>query len=170
MIAGPVLPPRAGGPPRQLVVLLHGYGADGEDLIGLGEPLGEVLPEALFAAPDAPTRCAQNPFGYEWFPLDFEAMVESVGIGVPLVRQVVLDYLGELWTRTGLRAGDTFLLGSARAPCWPSTLACRFRTSYSGSSRFRVRWSRRRSSGASRFPGRRSASFMGNWTPSSTPA
>ena len=111
MIAGPVLPPRAGGPPRQLVVLLHGYGADGEDLIGLGEPLGEVLPEALFAAPDAPARCAQNPFGYEWFPLDFERMVESVSIGMPLARQPVFDYLDDLWARTGLSAEDTFLLG-----------------------------------------------------------
>ncbi len=111
MIAGPVLPPRSGAPPRQLVVLLHGYGADGEDLIGLAEPLGEVLPHALFAAPNAPVRCAQNPFGYEWFPLDFEAMVESVGLGTPLARGAVLEYLDDLWVRTGLGAADTFLVG-----------------------------------------------------------
>jgi phospholipase/carboxylesterase len=111
MIRGPVLPPRAGGPPRQLVVLLHGYGADGADLLGLGESLGEILPEALFAAPDAPSRCEQNPFGYEWFPLDFEAMLESVRTGVPTARAAVLGYLEALWAQTGLQAGQTFLTG-----------------------------------------------------------
>jgi phospholipase/carboxylesterase len=111
VIGGPVLPPRSGGPPRQLVVLLHGYGADGEDLIGLGEPLGEVLPDALFAAPNAPAPCAQNPFGYEWFPLDFEAMVESVRLGVPTARATIVEYLEDLWSQTGLGARDTFLTG-----------------------------------------------------------
>ena len=111
MIGGPVLPPRSGAPARQLVVLLHGYGADGEDLIGLGEPLADVLPEALFAAPNAPSPCAQNPFGYEWFPLDFEAMVESVSVGVPTARASVVEFLEDLWSRTGLGARDTFLTG-----------------------------------------------------------
>lgn len=111
MISGPVLPPRSGRLPRQLVVLLHGYGADGEDLIGLGEPLGEVLSDALFAAPNAPARCAQNPFGYEWFPLAFEAMAESVRIGAPAAHGAVLEYLEDLWVRTGLTAADTFLCG-----------------------------------------------------------
>ena len=48
MITGPARAPRQGATPRQLVVLLHGYGADGEDLIGLADPLGATLPEALF--------------------------------------------------------------------------------------------------------------------------
>jgi phospholipase/carboxylesterase len=111
MISGPVLPPRSGDPPRQLVVLLHGYGADGADLLGLGEPLGEILPEALFAAPDAPARCAQNPFGFEWFPLDFGSLIESVRRGVPQARAAVLAYLDALWSRTGLGARETFLCG-----------------------------------------------------------
>jgi phospholipase/carboxylesterase len=111
MISGPVLPPASGGPPRQLVVLLHGYGADGEDLIGLAEPLSDVLPDALFAAPNATTACAQNPFGYEWFPLDFEQMIESVRLGVPAARAEIFQYLQELWSQTSLTAGDTFLVG-----------------------------------------------------------
>jgi phospholipase/carboxylesterase len=111
MISGPVLPPRSGRAPRQLVVLLHGYGADGEDLIGLADPLSEVLPDALFAAPNAPAVCAQNPFGYEWFPLDFEQMIESVGSGVPAARAEVLAYLEDLWSRVHLRARETFLAG-----------------------------------------------------------
>ena len=39
--------PQSGQPPRQLVVILHGYGADGEDLIGLAQPWGAALPEAM---------------------------------------------------------------------------------------------------------------------------
>ncbi len=111
MISGPVLPPRSGASPKQLVVLLHGYGADGEDLIGLAEPLGEALPDAVFAAPNAPSRCAQNPFGFEWYPLDFSMMQESVRIGTPAARAALVEYLDDLWARTGLGAAETFLVG-----------------------------------------------------------
>ena len=62
--------PRAGsGSPRQLVVLLHGYGADGRDLIGLAQQLKVILPDAAFVAPNAPEPCAQSPAGRQWFPL-----------------------------------------------------------------------------------------------------
>lgn len=111
MITGPVLAPQTGDAPQQFVVLLHGYGADGEDLIGLGQPLGQVLPGALFAAPNAPARCAQNPFGYEWFPIDFGAMRESARIGVPGASDNVRAYLEETWSRTGLGPAQTFLAG-----------------------------------------------------------
>jgi len=111
VISGPAVSPRSGGAPKQLVVLLHGYGADGEDLIGLAEPLAEVFPDALFCAPNAPTRCAQNPFGYEWFPIAFEAMQESVETGAPRARAAIVEYLEGLWARTGLGPADTFLVG-----------------------------------------------------------
>jgi phospholipase/carboxylesterase len=110
-LSGPEVPPRSGRPAQQLVVILHGYGADGEDLIGVGEHWASLLPDALFVAPNAPTRCAQNPFGYEWFPLDFEHMAESVRIGAPAVRVVVEGYVQKLWARTGLGAAQTILAG-----------------------------------------------------------
>jgi phospholipase/carboxylesterase len=111
LISGPAVPPRSGGKPKQIVVLLHGYGADGEDLIGLAGPLGERLPDALFVAPNAPTRCAQNPFGYEWFPIDFSQMQESVRIGTPAARAAIVEYLDDLRARTGLGPENTFLAG-----------------------------------------------------------
>ena len=52
-----------------VVVLLHGYGADGNDLLGLSDPLGAHLPDTVFLAPDAPQRCIGNPMGYQWFPI-----------------------------------------------------------------------------------------------------
>ena len=59
----------AQGSARRGVVFLHGYGADGNDLLGLAEPLAPHLPDTVFLAPDAPERCVGNPFGYQWFPI-----------------------------------------------------------------------------------------------------
>jgi phospholipase/carboxylesterase len=71
LIDGPRLPPAAGGAPRQLVVFLHGYGADGNDLIGLGREWGKLLPHAAFVSPDAPEPCGMAAMGRQWFDLTF---------------------------------------------------------------------------------------------------
>lgn len=57
------------GETRSAVVFLHGYGANGADLLGLADPLGEHLPDTLFVAPDAPETCAASPVGFQWFPI-----------------------------------------------------------------------------------------------------
>ncbi len=57
------------GSTRSVVVFLHGYGANGADLLGLADPLSEHLPDTLFVAPDAPENCAGSPMGYQWFPI-----------------------------------------------------------------------------------------------------
>lgn len=57
------------GEASSLVVFLHGYGADGADLLGLADPLAPHLPGTVFVAPDAPEPCAGNPFGRQWFPI-----------------------------------------------------------------------------------------------------
>jgi phospholipase/carboxylesterase len=57
------------GKARQLVVFLHGYGADGADLIEIGRQWRAFLPDADFVAPHAPERCAMTPMGRQWFPL-----------------------------------------------------------------------------------------------------
>ena len=57
------------GEMRSAVIFLHGYGANGADLLGLADPLGEHLPDTLFLAPDAPEACAGAPFGFQWFPI-----------------------------------------------------------------------------------------------------
>lgn len=59
----------ASGKVGSVVVFLHGYGADGNDLLGLADPLAPHLPDTLFLAPDAPERCVMNPMGYQWFPI-----------------------------------------------------------------------------------------------------
>ena len=57
------------GSTRSVVVFLHGYGANGADLLGLADVLGEHLPDTLFVAPDAPESIPGMPFGYQWFPI-----------------------------------------------------------------------------------------------------
>src|SRR3954467_3960116 len=70
---GPRFGPRAGGPAKQIVVLLHGLGADGRDLIELAPIWAEALPEAAFVTPDAPEACDMfppgAPYGRQWFSL-----------------------------------------------------------------------------------------------------
>ena len=56
---------------RSCVVFLHGYGANGADLIGLADPLAEHMPDTLFISPDAPEECAGAPMGLQWFPIPF---------------------------------------------------------------------------------------------------
>ena len=57
------------GTTRSVVVFLHGFGANGVDLLGLADPLGEHMPDTLFIAPDAPERCPGSPLGFQWFPI-----------------------------------------------------------------------------------------------------
>ena len=72
---GPRLEPRSGAA-RQLVVFLHGYGADGNDLIEIGRAWQSLLPQAAFVSPHAPEPCAQAPVGRQWFPLTFRSTEE----------------------------------------------------------------------------------------------
>jgi phospholipase/carboxylesterase len=71
VFSGPRLAPASGGPARRLVILLHGYGADGNDLIDLGRYWASELPDAAFFSPHAPEPFP-GPFGRQWFQLDRE--------------------------------------------------------------------------------------------------
>jgi phospholipase/carboxylesterase len=107
---GPWLPPASGEPARQLVVLLHGYGADGVDLIPLGDAWRGVLPDAAFIAPDAPEPCAEFPIGRQWFPLSFRdrsEIVDGLAAASPLVTAFLEDRLRSL----GLGNPDLALVG-----------------------------------------------------------
>jgi phospholipase/carboxylesterase len=67
---GPRLAPHS-GTAQQLVVFLHGYGADGNDLIDIGRAWQQYLPNAAFVSPHAPEPCGQAPVGRQWFALTF---------------------------------------------------------------------------------------------------
>ena len=68
---GPGVAPKSGGAAKQLVVFLHGYGSNGEDLISLAPYWADLLPDAEFVSPNAPFPCEANPFGgFQWFGLE----------------------------------------------------------------------------------------------------
>ncbi len=68
-LEGPSQPPMAGGKPKSLVLLLHGLGADGNDLIGLAPYWAPLIPDAEFLSPHAPFPCDMAPYGRQWFSL-----------------------------------------------------------------------------------------------------
>lgn len=69
-LSGPFIPPARGGVASGLVVLLHGWGADGNDLADLAYPISIRLPGVAFFAPNGPAPCKMNPEGREWFDID----------------------------------------------------------------------------------------------------
>ncbi|MBI4923733.1 MAG: dienelactone hydrolase family protein [Devosia nanyangense] len=109
-LSGPMLPAKSGAAPRQLMVLLHGYGADGSDLIGLGLQWRDVFPDMLFVAPNAPEPCDINPAGYQWFPLAIDRDAGRIE-GAAKARPVLVEFVRDLWAQTGLGARDTVLCG-----------------------------------------------------------
>src|SRR5262249_10675827 len=87
----PRLAPRT-GPPRQIRAFLHGYGADGNDLIEIGRAWQGLLPSAAFVSPDAPRPCGQAPVGREWFPLTFRDPDER-WVGVNAAAPILNSFL-----------------------------------------------------------------------------
>lgn len=69
-LTGPKIEPRS-GQAKRLVVFLHGYGADGNDLIDIGRAWEPMLPDTAFVSPHAPEPCGQAPVGRQWFSLTF---------------------------------------------------------------------------------------------------
>ena len=101
------------GTTKSLVILLHGFGADGADLFGLAQPLSEYMPDTVFRSPNAPEPNTVNPGGYQWFPIPWldgstdeqrdTSMKRSVGI---------LDsYITEAMAEEGVGPAQTALVG-----------------------------------------------------------
>lgn len=107
---GPRLPPRSGGKPKQLVVLLHGLGADGNDLIGLAPHWQKLLPDALFVAPNAPEPCDMAPMGYQWFSLRSFAP-QAMAEGARQATGTLNRFLDDELQRHGLTDADLALVG-----------------------------------------------------------
>lgn len=109
-LSGPMLAPANGQAPDAAVVLLHGYGSDGKDLIGLAPYWQQALPGALFVSPDAPQALGMG--GYQWFPIDWTGdRLASRQTGVTAARPVLVDFLNDLWSQTGLIPARTVLAG-----------------------------------------------------------
>ncbi len=106
---GPRLEPRSGAA-RQLVVFLHGYGADGNDLIEIGRAWQGLLPQAAFVSPHAPEPCGQAPVGRQWFSLTFRDPNER-WVGANQAAPVLQGFLDAELARRQLPASALALVG-----------------------------------------------------------
>src|SRR5713226_280289 len=87
-LSGPSRAPASGGKPSRLVLLLHGLGADGNDLIGLAPYWARLLPTAEFLSPNAPFPCDMAPHGYQWYSSQdrtLEAALAGVRAAAPVL-------------------------------------------------------------------------------------
>ena len=97
--------PAAGGKASNLVVFLHGYGADGKDLIDLANPFSMAMPNACFISPDAPNPCAMSPQGRQWFP------IEEIPNGAIKASESLLNLIKKEFEDLNLTFRDVVLIG-----------------------------------------------------------
>src|SRR5467141_2296170 len=109
-LSGPSRPPASGGRPSRLVILLHGLGADGNDLIGLVPYWAPLLPTAEFVSPNAPFPCDMAPYGYQWFSFQ-DRTQEAVLAGVRAAAPVLDAFIDDALAARGLVDGDAALVG-----------------------------------------------------------
>ena len=109
-LAGPSRPPASGGKPRRLVILLHGLGADGNDLIGLAPYWARLLPDAEFLSPNAPFPCDMAPYGYQWFSSQ-DRSPEAVLGGVRAAAPILDAFIDEALEERHLGSAELALVG-----------------------------------------------------------
>ncbi len=105
--------PVSGGPPKQIVIFLHGVGSNGKDLVWMAQYFAQALPDATFISPDAPFHYDLAPpdfEGYQWFSLQersFEKRLE----GVQMIAPMVHDFMDATLKRFNLPAQKIALVG-----------------------------------------------------------
>lgn len=109
-LSGPEVPPVSGNKAKQLVILLHGLGADGDDLAGLSLHFAEILPDAHFVSLNAPFKCDMAPFGLQWFSL-LDRTEEAVLRGVKIAEPILNNYIDDKKAELGLEDKDIALIG-----------------------------------------------------------
>ncbi len=102
--------PEADLEPGQLVILLHGLGADGNDLIGLAPRWAKLLPRARFVAPDAPFPCDMAPMGRQWFSVE-DRSPERLAAGIETAAPILDQFIDAELDRSNLAPNQTAIVG-----------------------------------------------------------
>lgn len=110
LLDGPRWGPASGGTARKLVVLLHGLGADGYDLIDLAPGWGQAVPEAAFVAPHAPEPCDIAPYGRQWFSVG-DRTPARMRAGAEVAAGHLHAFLDAEAARLGIGPGDVAIMG-----------------------------------------------------------
>lgn len=126
--------PSVSGEDSSLVIFLHGYGADGADLLGLAEPLSQHLPDTIFAAPNAPERCTGNPMGYQWFPIPWidGSSEEEADAGLLRAADDLNAYLDAIMEEEGVSEAETILVGFSQGTMMSLHVAPRRSDAFTG--------------------------------------
>lgn len=122
--------PLYGKQPKQLVIFLHGLGADENDLIGLAQEFNDLLPDAHFISPNAPFLCDMAPYGYQWFSLqdrNADAMHQGIKRSAPILEKFIEERLKEF----DLEYKDLILIGFSQGTMMSLHLAPRLPKSIS---------------------------------------
>lgn len=109
-LSGPSAVYPQGATPRRVVVLLHGLGADGNDLFGLAPAFAPVLPDTAFISPDAPYPCDMAPYGRQWFSLQTRDPA-SILAGVKASAAILDTFFDEILAQLGLDDSKLALVG-----------------------------------------------------------
>ena len=110
IVNGSSLQPRSGGAPKQIVLLLHGYGSSGADLISLAPHWQDALPNALFLGPNAPHRCSTREAGYQWWGLSAFSQ-EALAAGAASAGPAIDAFLDRKLHQYGLTEAELALVG-----------------------------------------------------------
>jgi phospholipase/carboxylesterase len=109
IVNGASLQPLAGGAPRQIVLLLHGFGSSGADMIALAPQWQEALPHALFLAPHAPQRSGFGA-GYQWWSLA-NLTPQALAAGATSAAPAIDAFIDRKLEQYGLGEADLALVG-----------------------------------------------------------
>ena len=109
-IDGPRVQPASGGTPKQLVILIHGYGSNGDDLIALAPMWQKALPDAVFVSPNAPEVCPGSVGGFQWWGLSTMSVRERAE-GAKRAAPVLDAFIDRELTRYGLSEEQLVLVG-----------------------------------------------------------
>lgn len=110
IVNGVSLKPRSESAPKQIVLLLHGFGSSGADLIALAPHWQDALPDALFLAPHAPQRCGMMGAGYQWWGLSGFAP-SALTAGAASAAPAIDAFIDRKLTQYGLTEADLALVG-----------------------------------------------------------
>jgi phospholipase/carboxylesterase len=124
----------ASGQADSMVIFLHGYGADGQDLLGLSEPLAPHLPNTVFLAPNAPERCGMNPMGYQWFPIPWidGSSEEAAADGMARAEADLSAFLDRVMVEEDMIAEQVALVGFSQGTMMSLQVAPRRDEAFAG--------------------------------------
>lgn len=123
--------PASGGKPKQIIILLHGLGSNGQDLISLAPYWAKNLPDAVFVSPDAPFPCDMAPIGYQWFSLQSRDPDDML-VGIKEAMPILDAYLDSQLKKYGLTDDKMALVGFSQGTMMSLYMAPRRKNSCAG--------------------------------------